>query len=205
MHFKPSQRHYATISACAPEDDPQNPFITPQTEAFAILAYENNYDRNLRYVVLKNKYPNCWIVPAKFKKNENGKKVEPTTEEHQVIGDKCYSCYGPNSRGKYFIPDAGQDQFGGWKNEGLHRYNELVTMAKNGKLVTMAKNGRKSPNCIEVETKSLEQVRQNLGLTAASHKQELAKTSTKRVNNNKELVDTWQSEDESDADGSEKN
>lgn len=60
-------------------------------------------------------------------------------------------------QGKYTDSKAGQDPYGGWKQDGLKFYKSCVEMAKNG---------RKSPGCAAWEAKILEEVRKVNGVTA---------------------------------------
>jgi hypothetical protein len=181
--FNPSQRRYATISTCAPQNKPNKPFITPETEAYAVLCFENSYERCLRTSQLKAKFPGKKIVPAKKKKDG----TIPQEDDYELRGEKCYS-FGPSSKGKWTLADAGQSEFGGWHSDGLDRYNELRLLAKNA---------RQHPNCKVVEEESLAQLRQHLQITAPNHDAHLAQGRAQRVIPD-ELPDTWDDSDTGD-------
>ena len=181
--FNPSQRRYATISTCAPQNKPNKPFITPETEAYAVLCFENSYERCLRTSQLKTKFPGMKIVPAKRKMDG----TIPENDDFELRGNKCYS-FGPSSKGKWTLADAGQSEFGGWHKDGLDRYNELRLLAKNA---------RQNPNCKVVEEQSLEQLRQHLQITAPNHDAHLAQGRAQRVIPF-ELPDTWEDSDTDD-------
>jgi hypothetical protein len=187
QHFKPCHRRYDIISTCAPEDKPKQPFITPYIEAFSILIWENNREKWEYTAQLKKKFPGLRIVPSK--KKSDGER--PTKDCYEVVGDKL-RVFGPKSLGKWTLNDAGQEKFGGWTNEGLTRYKELVTLAKAA---------RDSPHCKSLEKEALRLLRQTFGLRAANHKAEIALNggAHRRANLKDDMVDTWGSDIDSDA------
>ena len=196
--FKSLQRHYTTISKCAPKHQPNQPYMTPSLEAFAVLAFENNEEKWKYQAELKKKYPQKRIIPAKRKVDKS--LPEPDEDSFEISGETI-RLYGPKSRGKYTMPDSGQARYGGWKKEGLDRYIELYKMAKAG---------RKARNCKEIEQESLEDLRNKNGLVAKTHEEELLLQNghTKRIHARTHFVDTWvdiessdEEDEESDDDG----
>jgi hypothetical protein len=185
--FKDSQRRYATISKCAPKNDPEAPYITPQMEAFAVVAFLNCKEKWIQYKKIKAEHPNKTIVPCTYVK---GTKNEGPVGEYVVDG-KHLRVYG--EAGEYTSATGGQKRYGGWSVKGLKKYKQLKKMAKQG---------RKSKLCAAIEKQSLEELRESLGLVAATHAQEIKNRKPKKANgeDEEEEFDTW-STDAEDGDG----
>jgi hypothetical protein len=100
--YSESYRHYSTISACAPKNDPEKKLMTPSNEAFAVLALENNYKRWTYCRALKRQHETKKLVYCTYKKD--GTKGANGT--HEVVdGQICI--YGEKYRAKFTTMDAG--------------------------------------------------------------------------------------------------
>lgn len=159
--FKECHRHFAVICKAAPLDAPDKIFMTPECEAFAVLTFENFRAKYIAYKSIKQKYPGLKIAPCIFKK---GTKIpgDPGTVE---VDGKTLRVYG-SGKGRWTKADCGQAHFGGWETPGLQRYNELVLLSNAA---------RKTKKCAELEKASLEEVRNDLGITAATHDEHTAR------------------------------
>jgi len=99
--FGPTVPHYNTISEALDPNDPNEKAITIETEAFAVLIYENNlakwtyYDETLDDTYAKNfKY-----LPCKRRPTDN---QEEDFEVDETNGDAILRIYSPKARGKLF-------------------------------------------------------------------------------------------------------
>jgi hypothetical protein len=72
----------------------------------------------------------------------------------------------PNWNGKYTVTDGGQNEWGGWKPEGLEAYNSYVKQVKAG---------RQSQNCPQLEKITLQQLRLRAGIDQPNHQQTLTR------------------------------
>ena len=95
-------RNYNTICEATRRDVPKHPMITPEDEAFTVLVIENSYDRWEKEIEEKN--------AGGSSSNNNNKKKKP------------------NYNGKYTTTDSGQNEWGGWTDEGLQVFKKYVDM-----------------------------------------------------------------------------
>ena len=159
--FGESVRHYQTISMASPPGDALASSITIETEAYAVLNYENNLTKWEYYdTVLDDNYSDHKYKPC------NRTKEDEQKVDYEVVkeGEKSIlRIYKKECRGKYTKADCGQSRYGGWTRAGLERYKALCTLAEQG---------RKSPNCEKLEEASLKQVRINHGKSAKTYEEE---------------------------------
>ena len=160
--FGKNVRHYNTISEALDPNDPNEKAITIETEAFAVLIYENNlakwtyYDETLDDTYAKNyKY-----LPCNRKPTDN---QQVDFEADETNGEAILRIYSEKARGKYTQSDCGQARYGGWSRAGMVRYNALCELAVQG---------RQNANCAVLERASLDAVRKTYGKNASSHYEE---------------------------------
>jgi hypothetical protein len=96
---------YGPVSYLKLEDGSNKERVPPSTEAFALLVFENCYDK--------------WKNTHEYLQDPNNKdKKRPRYEKKK----------DPNSikfKGLYSDPNSGQAKFGGWSDEGLVRFYDL--------------------------------------------------------------------------------
>lgn len=190
--FKDSQRHYATISTAAPLNEPNNLYMSISNEAFAVLMFENNRTRWMRYKEVKdqNAHSNKKLTAAKFKQVDGKPSKIPGQEGETQETPKEILVFGDKFRGKWSKCDSGQAKYGGWSADGLKRYKALRALAKAG---------RAKADCQTIEEASLHSVRQRLQLTQDTYEQEQRLKAKAKRNEEivvEEEVDTWSTDDE---------
>jgi len=163
--------------------------MPPEHEAFAVLTFENNLSRWQYYDTICAEYGHLQFLPMKKKKSTD----PDTVKEELVNGKPSLRIYSDKCKGKYTLSDNGQSKYGGWTEEGMLRYKELLGFAKAG---------RAKPTTTKVlEKETLKKVRASVGMTeevgAADDAPALFKKTTKNAD-----VNTWDF-DESDPDDAE--
>jgi hypothetical protein len=95
-------RNYTTISEAIRKDVTHKsmPMITSEDEAFTVLVVENSYDR--------------WMKEIQEK------------DGAQQQDDTSIKKKRPNYNGRYTTTDSGQNEWGGWTDEGLAIFNRYV-------------------------------------------------------------------------------
>ena len=159
-------RHFEHISdATLPESEGKKLRITPSTEAFAHIVYENNYSKWKKMWVVKKENPGKKMMIIKHAKADDDK--DPKVH---------YCLLSDGFEAKYSLPDCGQAKFGGWKKEGLEKFAK--TMAKCKEVRT---NNRKK--CEEWEDAVLAKVKEDNGIAFDSleEKQRAKKRKTEPV------------------------
>jgi hypothetical protein len=138
-------KYYGLISTHAPPKTPDQPYITPSTEAWGILWIENTYTRlpKLRQESKANK----------GKKNVYVNEDKEDTGEVHYINKKA----DPDFVGKWTQMDSGQSLYGGWAKEGIDRYKELIALNVEA---------RAKPTTKALETKIYKKVRHLMKITA---------------------------------------
>lgn len=153
------KRAYVTIIEGHPEGAKDKPYMPADHEAFALTAYSN--------------FRSAWleIFPVKLNHDEYHiayqlKANDPNHPEFTLVkGQKNQiKLHHPKFFGKWTQNDAGSCRVGGWKTEGLNRYIELRTLAKQT---------REKPESLEYEKNFLAQLREDYEITAPTHKQHL--------------------------------
>jgi len=165
--FGPTVRHYSTISEALDPNDPNEKAITIETEAFAVLIYENNLTKWTYYHEdLDNTYAKKYKYMPCNRKPTGDPVKDALVLEYEVDetdGASILRIYSPKARGKYTQSDCGQSRYGGWNRQGMVRYNQLCELAVQG---------RQNANCTVLERASLDAVRQKYGKKANSHYEE---------------------------------
>jgi hypothetical protein len=100
---------------------------------------------------------------------------DPTNKVHKK-SDTLY-CFGTNFSNEYSIQDGGVNPYQSWTSEGQIEYENLKTMAKNG---------RENPNCKELEQWCLNKLRQQNNITASSRAEQRRKKRRKVVSTQEE-------------------
>jgi len=160
--FGQSVRHYNTISDAVDPDDPSCKAITVETEAFAVLNFENNLSKWKYYdKTLEDNYKDFQYVPCNRKKDDPAEVEFVAVEKNEK---KILRIFSPKVKGKYTKSDCGQARYGGWSREGMVRYNKLVSFALQGR--------RHPKNCAPLERASLQAVRLKYGKTANTAEEE---------------------------------
>jgi hypothetical protein len=131
-------KYFGLISLHHPPDNPKNVYITPSTEAWAVLLIMNCRDR--------------WPKQKELKEQNSARitYVKSATSTARAGATHVNITDHPDFVGKYTKADAGQKKFGGWSSDGLILYKEL--MEKN-------KDARKLPKSIALEKEILELLR----------------------------------------------
>ena len=114
-------KFFGHLSTHAPPEKPKEVYITPSTEAWGLLLIENCRERWPKLMAQKAE-SSAQIVYVKSSKTQ----VKPGTIAINVSDDPSYV-------GKYTKNDSGQKKFGGWSNEGLKRFAQLVKINKEGR------------------------------------------------------------------------
>jgi len=144
--------------------------MTPECEAFAVLAFENYRNKWIKYQAYRREYPGLKLMPCKYMKGTSTP-GEPGTCE---VDGKKLRVYG-DGVGKYTKADVGQAKYGGWIRDGLDRYGELKDLSIAA---------RKKKKSHELERLSLDEVREDLGITAATFHEHKAKPKAASVPDN---------------------
>lgn len=171
--FAPHHRHFAEISKAAPLGEPDKIFMTPECEAFAVLTYENYRNKYIAYKAYKAQYPKLKLLPCIYHKGSKTVGKLGTVEE----SGRFLRVYG-GGKGKYTRADVGQCHFGGWEKPGLERYKVLRKLSYAA---------RKTEKCAILESASLAEVRRDLGITAATHSEHIARPRPASVPNNADI------------------
>jgi len=138
-------KYYGLLSTHHPLDSPEKIYITPQTEAFAALIWENSRDRWPLLFAHKSKNPGrITYVKDKSKKGN----IKPGYTAIDISENDKF-------KGKYTKSDSGQTAMGGWSADGLRRYVDLVKINKE------ARKKRTTP---DLENKILGIVRKQAGI-----------------------------------------
>ena len=157
-----NKRWYTTICENAPSDAPDKPYVTPQTEAFAVLCVENHYK--------------TWGSQFKLKVENKASKLLAPKKTHADAtgpvkeGNNIYMC-GPDFATKWTETTGGSSKYGGYSEEGTDVYAEYSKKIKNI---------RKNPSTKEFERKFLTILRQKLEISARSHDEHKAKKRRKK-------------------------
>jgi hypothetical protein len=95
-------RNYTTISEAIRKDVTHKsmPMITSEDEAFTVLVVENSYDR--------------WM--KEIQEKDGAQQQDDTSSKKKR----------PNYNGRYTTTDQGQNEWGGWTDEGLAIFNRYV-------------------------------------------------------------------------------
>ena len=114
-------KHFGLISTHAPPNAPGNVYITPSTEAFGVLVMENCRTRWPKLMEVKG----TSSKPIRYYSGD----VAPKSAGKEYVNVKT----DPEYMGKYTKVDAGNKKFGGWTQEGLLLYKNLVKDNKIGR------------------------------------------------------------------------
>lgn len=152
--WKESKRWFGTITRLAPPDDIKKKYITAETEAFALLNFENSAGKWEKHreisqlAAFRNK--NITIL---YKKTP-AENPAPKTPRQAYAHIQTY----PGLKTKWTQPNAGQAKFGGWSKEGMTRYSAILKACKEGRA--------NQPQCDEIEQKALASLREKHGIEA---------------------------------------
>ena len=129
-------RRYKTICEAVRKEHSHKrlPMITPEDEAFTVLVIENSYDRWLKE-----------IAEEKDGSLQEMKKKRPANYYN----------------GLYTLTDSGQNEWGGWKVEGLELFNKYVDMNR------AARKERTTP---AVEAACLQRLKKKHNIVCNDHK-----------------------------------
>jgi len=165
------KRYFGTISKHAPPNEPGKPYISYDTEAFAVLCIMN-YRSRWRSIVEEKK-----TAPKKFIyiKDESKRGRNPNCHYINTVER-------PEFRGLWSENDSGQAKLGGWTKEGKEKFSELRAIAKEVR--------DNAANHEALEQRMLKRLREKNGIEGANWEEHLqgsgqssgrAKPSTKRV------------------------
>lgn len=84
-----NHRHYMTISKGAPPGKPDEPYITPSTEAYIVSVFQSNRDRWMSMFEIKKKFPSLkQVVITKYPEKYN--KVMDHVSYHCLVRDEFF-------------------------------------------------------------------------------------------------------------------
>ncbi len=200
-----AKRWYGTISTMAPQNRARKLYMPASTEAFAALAYENCRAAWLEQFALKDEFPDYKLVVSKMVVKEgdktwaaapegtDGNPVVPPSDangvpDYQFLQGMQIGCLHPKYKGQYSKSDCGSERAGGWTDDGLHRFNELVALNK-------AARATEDGQALEQEV--LDRLRQMHGITAISHALHLTSKKRKRKDPKEPTakINTWDDDD----------
>lgn len=152
-----SKRHYMLMHNAAPPNAPNQLYVPPSTEAYAVWAIESNH---ARWPAI---YEKQVANPArKYHTYSTVKEGLPEeTESKKKPGE--YYLNGAVYIARYTIQTAGQSENPGITKEGRDRFTELKKMSKNA---------RQAKTIKAYEQKFLDKLRQDLGLKKKSKEEE---------------------------------
>ena len=183
-YFGPNVRHYKSISSCKHPQDSDKQLIRFDTEAYLCVLYENSAERykSQHKYAKENTHLDKKTIKWRSLDKEHKEKNQPTL-----------------FKGKYSNQDGGQQEFGGWKEDGLTRFNLIKEQIKAQRVLL----GEEAVAKLEDET--LKAVRKKHGIKCNSSELEaLMKRRAKRSGLEEEVkpptkVNTLElSDDESD-------
>ena len=114
-------RYFQTISEAKSGSNAEHFDITPETEAFGLVLFENYREKWLEIFKIKEKIKK----KAKAKKHRIAVVSKKKSAAHTESG-KCEYYYTEDNEKlatKYTDPSSGQKQFGGWTNDGIKKYS----------------------------------------------------------------------------------
>jgi hypothetical protein len=128
-------RNYTTICDAIRKEVTRKPMpmITSEDEAFTVLVVKNSYGRWMKEIQEKDGAP----------QKEDARKKRP------------------NYNGLYTTTDSGQNEWGGWTQEGLEIFNSYVDINRAA---------RKGKNCRDVEKVCLARIKQKYNIVCNDHK-----------------------------------
>lgn len=143
QHWSETKRFFEGPSACITQDEQGKRSVPPSTEAFVLVAYEANIE--------------VWQLQW-LQYQEKGKKKKKI-HTPRCKKDNIMSAEDKKWVSKFTSMDKGQNQFGGWSDEGLEKYQSY--MEDNKKV-------RQTQLCAEVEQRGIRDLRRHLGITAVN-------------------------------------
>jgi hypothetical protein len=147
-------RNYTTICEAIRKDitHMNMPMITSEDEAFTVLVVENSYDR--------------WMTEIQ---EDNIARQQGTTKLNERK---------PNYNGRYSTTDSGQNEWGGWTEEGLAIFNGYVDSNREA---------RKKITTQTIERNCLARIKQKYNIVCNDHKTQtdLNKKRKRKVDNDK--------------------
>jgi len=149
-HWNKETKYFGCLSTAHPPDSPGEPYITPSTEAYAMLMIMNCRDKWPKLKAIKDSSSERCIYTKK-----KGAKAKPGARQIDTSADQDFL-------GKYTRTDSGQKEFGGWTHEGLLKYKELVQLNKEG---------RKKATTPALEARILSLLREKNGIVGRNYEE----------------------------------
>ncbi|MBT8188473.1 MAG: hypothetical protein KJO73_12345 [Croceitalea sp.] len=154
--WPPTKRHYVTMSDAVVGGTyiPNDKLFTAVSEGMLVTLYENNFEK--------------WKKLKEWKQKNNNKKLPKR--------DKKLKNQQAWMNAKWSTNNEGQQEFGGWKDEGVDRFNE-ITRAIHKKRKKAAKNAKTTGTnvYVQVEKDFLAKLRNELQLTETTGELECRK------------------------------
>jgi hypothetical protein len=188
--WPPTIRHYKIISEAFTQHNKDLLCITPETEAYAVVSYDNFLDAYKEQYRLLLENPG---MKLRHIKNREGLSSEDhildPDGEHLLMVHEKYS-------GKWTKNDGGSDQDKGWLVEGMQRFGEILGMVakargwpKDNRKASVAAAKKQKEACLAFERKYLDKKRNALGIKEGS---QAATALRKRFKTNEDSVPcTW--------------
>ena len=126
--FSIKLRYYHTISHCKSRTDSCLIDITPQTEAFGLIVMENTKDKWPKLYELE-----ATIVDKDKKRIQVLKEKKILMQRERTLQSFFYITDYPELDTKYTESNVGQQECGGWSNDGVLRYvkfKDVITYAR---------------------------------------------------------------------------
>ena len=166
------KRGYHTISTAAPQDKPKAFYVQPSTEAFLLTTYQGNFTKWEAMYALKQTFPQKRMTIIHLVPKE---KVDAKLE-YEVVGNKLH-LFAEKYKGRYTKSNAGQQEKGGWTEEGIAAWEKHRDANKAARL---------TPESHALELEAVRLIKQEHGLVAASYEEE--DSNKKKTKARKELV-----------------
>ena len=166
------KRGYHTISTAAPQDKPKAFYMQPSTEAFLLTTYQGNFAKWEAMCDLKKTFPQKRMTIIHLVPQE---KVDAKLE-FEVVGNKLH-LFAEKYKGRYTKSNAGQQEKGGWTEDGIEAWEKHRDANKAARLTAES-------HALELEAVGL--IKQEHGLVAASYEEE--DSNKKKTKARKELV-----------------
>ena len=166
------KRGYHTISTAAPQENPKAFYMQPSTEAFLLAAYQGNHAKWEAMYALKKSHPTKRMtIIHKVPQEKLDAKVKYEVKGNQLL------LYDKKYQGKYTKSNAGQQEKGGWTEEGIGQWMKYRDANKAARL---------TPESRKLEQEGMNLIKLEHGLVAASYEEEA--NNKKKTTARKELI-----------------
>lgn len=175
--WHPDKRHFMLLSTAAPPNDPNNPYITPSTEAIALAMIESNRSRWTHiHAQAKNHPPGTTFkVREKLRYKDD---AQTQLEDEVTDGTKPKEKWlnGPQYLARFTDSLGGQQEFSGWTKDGRVYFHDIRKMSIEAR-------ENRSDECEKQEQHILDDLRLDLSITEVTAELERAKNNKRKRKN----------------------